>query len=150
MSPPCQPFTRNGKFKDVDDRRSDAFTIVCSIIEKRQLPQLSYILMENVMGFEKSQMRDVFVDALKAARFYFQEFIISPTQVGVANTRHRYYCIARQIQEFSFSSPDIVRQRISATVSSLPLTLYIFSLHRFRICHRPKFLKFDRISTTTM
>jgi tRNA (cytosine38-C5)-methyltransferase len=108
MSPPCQPFTRNGNFKDVDDRRSDAFHSVCSMIEDEKLPQLSYILMENVMGFEKSQMRDVFVKCLKSAGFHFQEFIISPTQIGVANTRHRYYCIARKAREFSFASADIV------------------------------------------
>lgn len=108
MSPPCQPFTRNGNFNDVDDRRCDAFQTVCAIIKDGHLPQLRYVLMENVMGFENSQMRDVFVEALKAAGFNFQEFILTPTQVGVANTRHRYYCIARKTQEFSFGSTDIV------------------------------------------
>ena len=108
MSPPCQPFTRNGKFKDINDRRSDAFLSVCNIIEKKQLPLLSYILMENVMGFEKSQMRTIFIDALKAAGFYHQEFVVSPHQIGVPNTRHRYYCIARKTEPFKFSSTDIV------------------------------------------
>lgn len=109
MSPPCQPFSRNGKFKDIDDRRSDAFLEVCRIIEEKKLPLLSYILMENVMGFEKSQMRTIFIDALKAAGFHHQEFIVSPHQIGVPNTRHRYYCIARKAGPFSFSSSDIVR-----------------------------------------
>lgn len=108
MSPPCQPFTRNGNFKDTEDARSDAFLSVCNIIRETQLPQLSCILMENVMGFEKSQMRNIFVEALKTAGFYYQEFIVSPTQVGVANTRHRYYCIARNNSPFSFGSSDIV------------------------------------------
>lgn len=108
MSPPCQPFSRNGNFKDVDDRRSDAFQSVCDIIKENQLPKLRYILMENVMGFEKSQMRNIFIEALSAAGFHHQEFIISPTQLGVANTRHRYYCIARKEQPFTFASPDIV------------------------------------------
>lgn len=80
------------------------------MIEKGQLSNLSYVLMENVMGFEKSQMRKVFVNALKTAEFHFQEFIISPTQVGVANTRYRYYCIARKSSDFSFATPDIVRR----------------------------------------
>lgn len=107
MSPPCQPFTRNGNFKDVKDRRSDAFQTVCNIIKEQQLPQLSHILMENVMGFEKSQMRQIFIDVLTVAGFFYQEFIISPTQIGVANTRHRYYCIARKTS-FPFGSADIV------------------------------------------
>lgn len=112
MSPPCQPFTRNGNFKDVDDARSDAFLSVCNIIQQTQLPQLRYILMENVMGFEKSQMRSIFIGALTAAGFHFQEFIISPTQVGIANTRHRYYCIARKNAPFSFASTDIVSEKL--------------------------------------
>jgi tRNA (cytosine38-C5)-methyltransferase len=109
MSPPCQPFSRNGNFKDVDDRRSDAFQFVCDIIKERRLTNLSHILMENVMGFEKSQMRNIFIEALTVAGFHHQEFIISPTQLGVANTRHRYYCIARKQQPFLFASSDIVR-----------------------------------------
>lgn len=108
MSPPCQPFTRNGNFKDVEDRRTDAFSSVCEIIKNQRLPKLNYVLMENVMGFEKSQMRDIFVAALKSAGFNFQEFIVSPTQIGVANTRHRYYCIARKFNPFSFASSELV------------------------------------------
>lgn len=108
MSPPCQPFTRNGNFKDIDDRRSDAFLSVCDIIKDSKLPELKFILMENVMGFEKSQMRNIFVEALKTSGFHFQEFIVSPTQIGVANTRHRYYCIARKDSPFSFAADDIV------------------------------------------
>lgn len=109
MSPPCQPFTRNGNFKDTEDRRSDAFLAVCKIIKESQLSKLSYILMENVVGFEKSNMRDLFMDALDSAEFHRQEFIVSPTQIGVANTRHRYYCVARKDRPFMFASSDIVR-----------------------------------------
>lgn len=110
MSPPCQPFSRNGNFKDIEDRRTDAFSSICEIIHHGQLPKLSYILMENVMGFEKSQMRKVFIDSLTSAHYHFQEFIISPTQVGVANTRHRYYCIARKLHPFPFElDPNLVR-----------------------------------------
>lgn len=108
MSPPCQPFTRNGKFKDVDDRRTDAFTVICEIIKFGELPLLKFVLMENVVGFEKSEMHKFFLESLKSAGFYYQEFIISPTQIGVANTRHRYYCIARKLNTFPFASPEIV------------------------------------------
>jgi tRNA (cytosine38-C5)-methyltransferase len=92
----------------IPDTRSNAFKFVCKIIKEGSLPQLNYILMENVVGFEKSQMRNEFVCSLEVANFNFQEFIISPNQVGVANTRHRYYCIARKDQDFSFSKSEIV------------------------------------------
>lgn len=106
MSPPCQPFTRNGNFKDTEDRRTDAFQHICDIIKAKSLPELAYILMENVVGFDKSTMRDIYIETLKSAEFHYQEFIISPTKVGVANTRHRYYCIARKNKPFTFESND--------------------------------------------
>lgn len=126
MSPPCQPFTRNGNFKDIEDRRSDAFSSVCEIIKNQRLPKLSYVLMENVMGFEKSQMRDIFVDALQSAGFHFQEFIISPTQIGVANTRHRYYCIARKNEPFAFASLELVSEH-SLLLMNKSFKFYNFS-----------------------
>lgn len=127
MSPPCQPFTRNGNFKDVADNRSDAFLSVCDIIKDGKLPQLTHILMENVMGFEKSQMRRIFIDALAAAGFHHQEFIISPSQVSVANTRYRYYCIARKEANFTFATSDIVsRKEPRASTCS---TILLLSAH---------------------
>lgn len=113
MSPPCQPFTRNGNFKDTEDRRTDAFQHICDIIKAQSLPELSYILMENVVGFDKSTMRDIYIETLKQAGFHYQEFIISPTSVGVANTRHRYYCIARKSKEFTFKSDEIVSLKLN-------------------------------------
>lgn len=108
MSPPCQPFSRNGNFKDVDDRRSDALMSICDIVKKHQLANLKYVLMENVVGFEKSVARDIFIDALTSAGFYFQEFIISPSSIGIPNSRNRYYCIARKTEPFSFATSEIV------------------------------------------
>jgi tRNA (cytosine38-C5)-methyltransferase len=56
MSPPCQPFTRLGKRKDVADHRTDS----CSSLLAK-LPQLQrmprYLLLENVQGFETSELR---------------------------------------------------------------------------------------------
>lgn len=80
------------------------------------------------MGFEKSQMRDIFIDALTSAGFHFQEFIISPTQIRVANTRHRYYCIARKTEPFPFASSELVSRhflsmiRFHASISQFQLT----------------------------
>lgn len=108
MSPPCQPFTRNGLQNDINDPRTNPFLQILDILPK--LTKVDRILVENVKGFEKSQMRDVLVNKLKENNFIYQEFILSPTQVGVPNTRHRYYCLARKNpQKFSFPSGDLVR-----------------------------------------
>lgn len=106
MSPPCQPFTRVGNKKDIDDARTNALIHICNILDK--LETIEYILMENVKGFETSQARDLYIDALRRAKFEFQEFILSPTEIGVPNTRYRYYCLARKTNRFSFQCETIL------------------------------------------
>lgn len=92
MSPPCQPFTRNGLKGDVTDSRTSAFKCLLDLLP--QLKNVEKILMENVKGFESSVMREMFVKKLTEAGFYYQEYILSPSQFGVPNSRHRYYCLA--------------------------------------------------------
>ncbi|XP_033235972.1 tRNA (cytosine(38)-C(5))-methyltransferase [Drosophila pseudoobscura] len=105
MSPPCQPHTRQGLQRDTEDKRSDALTHLCTLIP--QCETLQYILMENVKGFECSQARNQFVEALEKAGFYWREFILTPTQFNVPNTRYRYYCIARKTKDFAFAGGKI-------------------------------------------
>uniref|UniRef100_A0A182FAT0 tRNA (cytosine(38)-C(5))-methyltransferase n=1 Tax=Anopheles albimanus TaxID=7167 RepID=A0A182FAT0_ANOAL len=94
MSPPCQPFTRNGKFNDIHDRRSDPFLHICDLLH--DIPTVEFILMENVKGFEGSQACALYKARLKEAGFDHQEYVLSPHQFGIPNTRHRYYCIAKR------------------------------------------------------
>lgn len=108
MSPPCQPFTRVGNKKDIDDARTNALVHICKILD--QLTTIEYILMENVKGFEKSQARDLFIDSLECAHFEYQEFILSPSEINVPNTRYRYYCLARKSQPFPFKCDQILER----------------------------------------
>ncbi|XP_035891526.1 tRNA (cytosine(38)-C(5))-methyltransferase [Anopheles stephensi] len=109
MSPPCQPFTRNGKFNDINDRRTDPFRHICDLLDK--IPLVNFILMENVKGFEKSQACEMYKTRLEQAGFHWQEYILSPHQFGVPNTRHRYYCIAkRKGMDFKWKSEEIIVQ----------------------------------------
>lgn len=94
MSPPCQPFSRNGKYLDNNDPRSNSFLYLIEILA--ELHNIEYILMENVKGFENSIVRNLFVKKLTECNFIFQEFLLCPTSVGVPNSRLRYYCIARK------------------------------------------------------
>lgn len=70
MSPPCQPFTRTGKQQDVADARTNALIHLCEIVG--QLEDVDSILMENVKGFETSQARDMYLNALKEAGYFYQ------------------------------------------------------------------------------
>lgn len=109
MSPPCQPFTRVGKKMDIDDNRSNALVHICHILP--ELKTIEVILMENVKGFETSQARTLYVEALEQANFHYQEFLLSPAEcVGVPNTRCRYYCLARKNQPFSFKTNEILQR----------------------------------------
>ncbi|KAH8263639.1 hypothetical protein KR044_011816 [Drosophila immigrans] len=108
MSPPCQPHTRQGLQRDVEDKRSCALSHLCELLP--QCETLRYVLMENVKGFEVSQAREQFIAALEKAGFYWREFMLTPTQFNVPNTRYRYYCIARRDQDFGFAAGKIWEQ----------------------------------------
>lgn len=99
MSPPCQPHTRVGLQKDISDNRSSSLLHVLSLIP--QLKTLKYILLENVKGFEKSEMRNAVLKCMNASGFNYKELILSPCQFGIPNTRHRYYLLAKR-KDFQF------------------------------------------------
>ncbi|TRY79898.1 hypothetical protein TCAL_10044 [Tigriopus californicus] len=114
MSPPCQPFTRQGHQKDTQDPRSQPLLHLLTLLPK--VPTLKYILVENVKGFEESEARSKLIDTLKSMNFHWQEFLISPMDLGVPNSRLRYYLIG-QSSELAFQFPT--RSEIWTDTSSL-------------------------------
>uniref|UniRef100_A0A8C3QJP1 tRNA (cytosine(38)-C(5))-methyltransferase n=1 Tax=Cyanoderma ruficeps TaxID=181631 RepID=A0A8C3QJP1_9PASS len=87
MSPPCQPFTRLQK-----------------------LPK--FLLLENVKGFESSSARNELLQTLATCGFKYQEFLLSPTCLGIPNSRLRYFLVAKLHQEpFSFQAPGQILTR---------------------------------------
>ncbi|XP_053569957.1 tRNA (cytosine(38)-C(5))-methyltransferase isoform X2 [Bombina bombina] len=78
MSPPCQPFTRIGLQADVSDPRAKSFLYILDILPRlKKTP--SYILLENVKGFESSIAREALVQTLEKCGYRYQEFLLSPT-----------------------------------------------------------------------
>ncbi|XP_057341750.1 tRNA (cytosine(38)-C(5))-methyltransferase [Microplitis mediator] len=94
MSPPCQPFTRNGLQKDINDARTISFFHILELIP--QLTNLKYILLENVEPFSKSLSRDILTSCLQNSGFNYRECILSPSDFGVPNSRSRYFLIAKK------------------------------------------------------
>ena len=93
MSPPCQPFTRQGHQKDISDNRSQPFLhIVQELLPN--VKSLNYILLENVKGFEESKAHQILIKAVNDSGFKYQEFLLCPKQLGIPNSRLRYYMIA--------------------------------------------------------
>ncbi|XP_013000004.1 tRNA (cytosine(38)-C(5))-methyltransferase isoform X3 [Cavia porcellus] len=105
MSPPCQPFTRIGLQGDMTDRRTNSFLHVLDILPRLQkLPR--YILLENVKGFEVSSTRDLLIETIENCGFRYQEFLLSPTSLGIPNSRLRYFLIAKlQSEPLPFQAP---------------------------------------------
>ncbi|XP_040921839.1 tRNA (cytosine(38)-C(5))-methyltransferase [Toxotes jaculatrix] len=94
MSPPCQPFTRLGRQGDIHDPRTKSFLFILDVLPRLcRLPR--FILLENVKGFESSAARDCLVKTLMECGYTFQEIMVSPTSVGIPNSRLRYYLIAK-------------------------------------------------------
>uniref|UniRef100_A0A8C3H051 tRNA (cytosine(38)-C(5))-methyltransferase n=1 Tax=Corvus moneduloides TaxID=1196302 RepID=A0A8C3H051_CORMO len=111
MSPPCQPFTRIGLQGDVADPRTKSFLYILDILPRLQkLPK--YLLLENVKGFESSSARNQLLQTLTTCGFKYQEFLLSPTCLGIPNSRLRYFLIAKLHHEpFSFQSPGQILTR---------------------------------------
>uniref|UniRef100_A0A3Q3SY04 tRNA (cytosine(38)-C(5))-methyltransferase n=1 Tax=Mastacembelus armatus TaxID=205130 RepID=A0A3Q3SY04_9TELE len=94
MSPPCQPFTRIGRQGDVQDPRTKSFLYILDLLPRSsRLPR--FFLLENVKGFETSSARDLMVQTLKDCGYTFEEIMVSPTSVGIPNSRLRYYLLAK-------------------------------------------------------
>lgn len=56
----------------------------------------NFLLMENVQGFETSHTREHFVGILRRLGYSVQEFLLSPNQFGIPNSRLRFYLLAKR------------------------------------------------------
>lgn len=67
-----------------------------------------FLLIENVKGFETSQARNILIQTLNDLKYEIREFLLSPNQLGIPNSRLRYYLIARTSPAFTFCSSGSV------------------------------------------
>ncbi|CEF98470.1 C-5 cytosine methyltransferase [Ostreococcus tauri] len=110
MSPPCQPFTRQGKRLDVEDGRADSFARLVEETTKLSVEKRPrYVFVENVVGFETSKMRELLIEKLREMEFHVQEFILTPTMFGVPYSRPRYFLCARTTHAFRDAVDNIRR-----------------------------------------
>ncbi|VDO51847.1 unnamed protein product [Haemonchus placei] len=93
MSPPCQPFTKKGSQLGIDDHRCDSFMALLEKL-KQMKSRPRCIFLENVVGFETSLAQKHLVSTLTELNYGYKEFILTPHQLGVPNSRPRYYLLA--------------------------------------------------------
>ncbi|XP_073008218.1 tRNA (cytosine(38)-C(5))-methyltransferase 2 isoform X2 [Typha latifolia] len=103
LSPPCQPYTRQGLQKDSADARAVSFIKILELMLHMLHPPLS-LFVENVVGFEVSDTHKQLIDVLLKLGFVTQEYILSPLQFGIPYSRPRYFCLAKR-EPLSFQNP---------------------------------------------
>lgn len=110
MSPPCQPFSRNGLVIDTlffpftsccignqlddEDPRTKSLLVLLNLFTQLQKPP-TYLMLENVSGFQNSRTRNKLVAVLAEKNYRFQEVMLSPSDIGIPNSRLRYFLIVR-------------------------------------------------------
>lgn len=113
MSPPCQPFTRQGKQEDLNDHRTDGFVYLMKTILIQLKYKPKYILLENVSGFEYSQAHELLLETLQLNNYSYEQYLLSPIQFGIPNSRLRYYLIAKHHDHSIDLHTSTIQTRIS-------------------------------------
>ncbi|KAF0898610.1 hypothetical protein E2562_008193 [Oryza meyeriana var. granulata] len=104
LSPPCQPYTRQGLQKHSADARAFSFIKILNLMKNMSFPP-QMLFVENVVGFEVSDTHDQLLEVLSDLNFNTQEFILSPLQFGIPYSRPRYFCLAKR-ESMSFQNPS--------------------------------------------
>nr|AAV85978.1 5' cytosine DNA methyl transferase-like protein [Pristionchus pacificus] len=93
MSPPCQPFTLKGNRKGDDDPRCDSFKKLLHCLNKMS-NRPRWIFIENVSAFHSTSMHSTLIETLNTIGYRIEEYMLSPVQLGIPNSRPRYYLLA--------------------------------------------------------
>lgn len=91
LSPPCQPYTRRGLGRDVDDPRCQSLLALLDPIARIRP---TYLALENVPGFEASEAHARLGRTLERAGYRIDRQLLCPTELGVPMRRRRFYLLA--------------------------------------------------------
>ena len=127
LSPPCQPYTRQGPQRASDDKRAQALSHLIDLLEAEaaheeeeaaartneraehnevdaaaSAPSSLFpkaMLLENVVGFESSATRARLHRVLIRAGYSVSEVWASPAMLGIPYQRTRYFLLARRCRD---------------------------------------------------
>ena len=91
LSPPCQPFTRRGRVRDVDDPRCRG---LLRIIELLPVLRPERVLVENVVGFGGSRAHALLVLALRELGHDVDTIETCPSDTGWPIRRRRQFVVS--------------------------------------------------------
>ncbi len=104
MSPPCQPFTRRGRQRDLEDPRA---TNLLTVLERIAEFRPRYVALENVPPFRGSRLHARLLRTLEGAGYSaVRETVLCPTELGIPNRRRRYYLVAGRTPLHPTLSPE--------------------------------------------
>ena len=116
MSPPCQPYTRRGLQRDVEDSRAQPLLHLIEMIGRIQPP---HIAIENVIGFEGSESHRRLGVVLEQAGYRVTESSLCSTMFGLPNLRPRFFLLASKISQPKIQTPETLETKpISAFLDS--------------------------------
>lgn len=93
LSPPCQPYSRQGNQADSRDLRASGLAYILELLKRMRSPP-KFLFLENVVGFERSDSHACLISTIHDLGYGAQEWILTPTQFGIPNQRPRYYLLA--------------------------------------------------------
>lgn len=108
LSPPCTPFTRRGKQRDLDDPRNRGLLRLIEAIPTVRPPAIA---IENVVGFETSATFGRIQAALANSGYHVQARQLCPTGLGWPNRRPRIYLVASLLPLKPW--PPVVARRVT-------------------------------------
>lgn len=95
-SPPCQPFTKRGNRRGLEDPRADTFQ---ALLRHLDAVRPEAFAMENVEGFQGSDGHDLLRATLERTGYpHVREHLLCPSDFGVPNRRPRFYLVASRTE----------------------------------------------------
>ena len=125
MSPPCQPYSRQGKgLGSKDERAAPLHHLIGILGQLENLPKL--IIVENVKNFEESDSFQELKKVLETLNYDLFGYLLNPLYMGFPNSRLRFFLVAKLGSD-----------------SSIPVPFKI-------LCNDPVYAEFDRIDTNRL
>ncbi|KAI9221789.1 S-adenosyl-L-methionine-dependent methyltransferase [Blastocladiella britannica] len=96
LSPPCQPYSRQGLRRGATDARAYSLLGMLDALPEMQRPP-RYLLLENVLGFERDVAFARLAATLTAGGYHVAPLVVNSQQLGIPNSRPRFFMVARLV-----------------------------------------------------
>lgn len=114
--PPCQPFSRRGSQKGIEDSR-DGFPIFIDAVKRLQPKLFMFENVANLVGKHKWYF-DLIIDELKKLGYKIEYRILNAVHYGVPQNRERLFCVGHK-SKFMFPEPELRKTTVIEALGEL-------------------------------